>query len=132
MAARTTPFSTYKTYLYRNGSKLIDIKDFPEPFAQREQLDTTVVSSDERTFRPGIRSRSKPLTFTCNYVKADFAALKALEGTPHSFSIVFGSNGDDGVFSFTAYLSVNVEGKGVNEVQEMVISLYPTSAVSFS
>lgn len=132
MAARTTPFSTYKTYLYRNGTKLIDIKDFPEPLSPREQLDTTVVSSDERTFRPGIREKSK-VTFTCNYVKSDFSRIKGYEGnTPATYSIMFGDNGEDGIFSFSAYLSVNVAGKGVNEVQEMVITLYPTSKVTFT
>ena len=132
MAARTSPFSTYKTHLYKGSTKLIDIKDFSEPYSEREALDTTVVSSDERTFRPGIRNRTKPLSFTCNYLKSDFTTLKALEGTAYSFSIRFGDNGDDGQFTFTAYLSVNIKPGGVNDVVEMVITLYPTSSVAFS
>ena len=134
MAARTSPFSTYKTYLYHGGTKLIDIKDFTEPYAEREPLDTTVVSSDERTFRPGIRNRNKPLSFNCNYTKDKFNALKLIEDgkTASSYSIRFGDSGADGIFTFTAYLSVNIKPKGVNEVVEMVVTLFPTSAVSFS
>ena len=131
MAARTTPFSTYKTYLYKDSSKLIDIKNFPDPVSPREMLDTTVITADERSYRPGIRDR-RELKFTCNYVKSDFSTIKAYEGSEHNFSIRFGDNGDDGIFSFKAYLAVNVSGKGVNEVQEMVITLYPTTAVSFT
>lgn len=131
MAARTSPFSTYKTYLYKGSSKLIDIKDFTEPLSPREALDTTVASSDERTYMPGIRTKSK-LTFTCNYTKGEFTTLKALEGSSATYSIRLGDSGEDGIFSFSAYLSVNVAGKGVNEVQEMVITLYPTSTVTFS
>ena len=131
MAARTTPFSTYRTYLYKGGSKLVDIKDFTEPLSPREPLDTTVVSSDERTYRPGIRTKSK-LTFTCNYIKSKFSELQGYEGAEATYSIYFGDSGEDGKFTFTAYLSVNVAGKGVNEVQEMVITLYPTSKVTYS
>lgn len=134
MAARTSPFSTYKTYLYKGSTKLIDIKNFPDPLSPRELLDTTPITGDERTYRPGIREKSK-LTFTCNYVKGDFTALKTIENThsPATYSIRFGDNdGEDGTFTFNAYLSVNVSGKGVNEVQELVITLYPTSSVTFS
>ena len=139
MAERTSPFSTYKTYLYKGSTKLIDIKDFTEPISPRELLDTTTITDDERTFRPGIRGRSK-LQFTCNYLKgADvsvtgFSDLKTIEdsGAVNTYSIRFGDNGEDGIFTFNAYLSVNISGKGVNEVQEMVITLYPTSAVTFS
>ncbi len=137
MAARDFPFSTYKTYLYRNGAKLIDIKDFGEPLSPREQLDTTVVSSDERTFMPGIRERSK-IQFTCNYTKIMFSDLKTVEAfemtnhSPSLYAIGFGNSGEDGLFAFNAYLSVSLKSAGVNEVVEMIITLYPTSAVSFT
>ena len=139
MAERTFPFSSYKTYLYKGATKLIDIKDFTEPLSPREILDTTVASSDERTFMPGIRERSK-IEFTCNYVKGTSASvtgfkdLKDIEDahTPATYSIRFGDNGVDGIFTFNAYLSVSLKRGGVNEVVEMVITLFPTSAVTFT
>lgn len=140
MAQRDFPFSTYKTYLYKGATKLIDIKDFTEPISPREQLDTTTIISDARTYRPGIRE-TKSVQFTCNYLKGGevvpgkpkgFEDLKALEGTEYTFSIRFGDNGEDGIFTFNAYLSVNVKSGGVNEVTEMVITLSPTSEVVFS
>lgn len=139
MAERDFPFSTYKTYLYKGATKLIDIKDFPEPLSPREMLDSTVVSSDERTFIPGIREKSK-IQFTCNYIKGTaygvtgFKDLKDIEDahTPATYSIRFGENGEDGIFTFNAYLSVSLKSGGVNEVVEMIITLFPTTAVSFS
>ena len=132
MASRTSPFSTYKTYLYHGATQVIDIKDFTEPLAPREQLDTTTIIDDARTYRAGIRETNK-VQFTCNYLKSEFQRLtNDYVGKDYSYSIKFGDNGDDGIFTFSAIMSLSLKSGGVNDVVEMIITLSPTSEVTFS
>ena len=136
--------STYKVFLMKStdGStfeKLIDIKDFPDLGGSPEMLETTTLSDAQVTNIPGIKS-SDMLTFTCNYTKADFAKIKALEGTEHKFAVWFGGTlagnvltptGDDGKFEFPGKLSVYPVGGGVNEVVGMTVTVAPSTPIEF-
>lgn len=136
--------STYKAFLMQGtGSgtltyaKLIDIKEFPDLGGTPEMLETTTLSDSIQTYIPGIQS-NEAMEFTTNYTKSDYETLKALEGTENHFAVWFGGTESDGVatpdgshgkFAFDGYLSVHVNGGGVNEVVEMTITIAPSSAI---
>ena len=135
--------STYKTFLMYKAasgstySKLIDIKDFPDLGGEPEMLDTTTLSDGARTYIPGIQSQ-EAMTFTANYTSADYATVKALEGTEQDFAVWFGGTvsngvatptGSEGKFEFKGKLVVFVSGGGVNEPGNMTISIAPSTEI---
>ena len=122
----TTGTGTTVTY-----TKLIDIKDFPDLGGAPEMLETTTLSDAMQTYIDGIQS-SDALEFTANYTKTDYTALAALKGTKTPFAVYFGTDGTNGKFSFEGYLSVRVNGGGVNEVVGMTISIAPATAITVS
>ena len=133
--------STYGVYLMKKGTgttpayeKLIDIKDFPDLGGAPELLETTTLSNSMQTYIEGIQS-SDALEFTANYTKTDYDTLVGLKGTETTFAVYFGTTTDgkpattDGAFYFKGYLSVRVNGGGVNEVVGMTISIAPSTAI---
>ena len=136
--------STYKVFLMKASggtyTKLIDIKDFPDLGGAPEMLETTTLSDKMQTYIPGIQSNDA-LEFTCNYTKADFTALKALEGTTGSYAVWFGGtesggvltpDGSNGKFAFDGELSVHPVGGGVNEVVDMQVTIAPSTVITAS
>lgn len=134
--------STYKVFLMKKSgatySKLVDIKDFPDLGGAPEMLETTTLSDKMQTYIPGIQSNDA-LEFTANYTQADFATLKALEGTSASYAVWFGGtesggvatpDGSNGKFEFDGELSVHVVGGGVNEVVDMTITIAPSTPIT--
>lgn len=139
--------STYKIFLMHGSvdtvttySKLVDIKDFPDLGGAPETLDTTTLSDKMRTSINGIQELDS-LTFTANYDEDDFDAVKALDdGAEHQFAVWMGgtegSNGEvtptgsEGKFEFSGYLSVFVNGGGVNEVVNMTITIAASTVIS--
>lgn len=133
--------STYKVFLMKASggtySKLIDIKDFPDLGGAPEMLETTTLSDKMQTYIPGIQSNDA-LEFTCNYTKADYTILKALEGTVGSYAVWFGGteaggvvtpDGSNGKYKFDGELSVHITGGGVNEVVGMTVSIAPSTVI---
>ena len=112
-------------------TKLIDIKDFPDLGGAPEMLETTTLSDAMQTYIEGIQS-ADALEFTANYTKADYTTLTALKGTETPFAVFFGTDGTNGKFEFKGYLSVRVNGGGVNEVVGMTISIAPSTAITAS
>ena len=127
-------------------TKLVDIKDYPDSLmGEREQLDRTDLSGDSYTYEPGIRNPGggSGYEFTANYDHDTFKSLLAMEGTEYEFAVWFGGEedsnnkgsftptGDDGKFSFTGYATVDIVGKGVNEVREMTVTIMPTNTPTF-
>ncbi len=124
--------STYGIALMHKDStytKLVDIKDFPDLGGAPEMLETTTLSDAMQTYIEGIQS-SDALEFTANYTKTDYEALVALKGDEESFAVYFGDAGAQGKFYFKGYLSVRVNGGGVNEVVGMTISIAPSTAIT--
>ena len=109
--------------------KVIDIKDFPDMIGEPEMLETTTLSDSMQTYIPGIQNLDG-LEFTANYTKADFTALKALEGKEEEYAVYFGEDGADGIFKFKGYLSAFPVGGGVNEVVSMTISIAPSTPIT--
>ena len=133
--------STYKVFLMKKTDsaygKLIDIKEFPDIGGDPEMLETTTLSDKMQTYIPGIQSNDA-LEFTCNYTKADYTSLKALEGTTGSYAVWFGGtesggvvtpDGSNGKYAFDGELSVHVSGGGVNEVVDMVVTIAPSTEI---
>ena len=138
--------STYKVFLMKketSGStstyeKLIDIKEFPDLGGAPEMLETTTLSDNMQTYIPGIQSLDA-LEFTANYTKADFTALKDLDGVEEDYAVWFGGTesggvvtptGSDGKFEFKGKLSVFPVGGGVNEVVDMTITIAPSTPIT--
>jgi hypothetical protein len=125
--------STFGIQLMHKGTgstytKLVDIKDFPDLGGSPEMLETTTLSDAMQTYIPGIQS-SDALEFTANYTKTDYDKLVELDDEA-DYAVYFGTDGADGKFYFKGYLSVRVNGGGVNEVVGMTISIAPSSAIS--
>lgn len=134
--------STYKIFLMKKSestwAKLIDIKEFPDLGGAPEMLETTTLSDNMQTYIPGIQSLDA-LEFTTNYTKADFTALKALDGIDSEYAVWFGGTesgdtitptGTDGKFKFNGQLSVFPVGGGVNEVVGMTITIAPSTPIT--
>lgn len=135
--------STYKVFLMKKGTgntyeKLIDIKEFPDLGGTPENLETTTLSDKMQTYIPGIQSLDA-LEFTANYTKADYTALKELDGKENDYAVWFGGTesdgvltptGSDGKFEFKGQLSVFAAGGGVNEVVNMTITITPSTPIT--
>lgn len=119
-------------------SKLLDIKDYPDIFGEPNKLQATTQSDKEHWYVEGVKDNSGALNFTANYDAADFAAIKALEGTTGKFALWFGvdANGDpdghNGKFSFEGAPFARLVGKGVDEVREMVVGIIPSTGMTFA
>jgi len=137
--------STFKTFLMKgvesgsgiNYTKLVDIKDFPDLGGVPETLDTTTMSDPARTFILGIQE-TESMTFTANYTLEAYRAIKELEYTIQHFAVWLGATvvnevatptGVDGKFEFDGYVTVTKTGGGVNEVQDMTITIAPTTVI---
>lgn len=136
--------STIGTYLMRSTdgtaayAKLVDIKSVPDIGGTPDTLETTTMSDSERTFILGLQS-SDSMDFTANYTYNDYNTVKQLDdGTEKFLAIWFGKttagvpDGHFGKFAFKGYVSVHLNGAGVNEVPEMTISIAKSSAVEAS
>ena len=127
--------STYGIQLMHKGTgntytKLVDIKDFPDLGGAPEMLETTTLSDSMQTYIEGIQS-ADALEFTANYTKADYDKLVALKGAKNKFAVFFNDDTTAGSkFYFSGYLSVRVNGGGVNEVVGMTISIAPSTAIT--
>jgi hypothetical protein len=128
--------STYGITLMHKGTgsdytKLVDIKDFPDLGGAPEMIEVTTLSDPMQVYIEGIQS-ADALEFTANYTKTDYAACAALKGKKESYAVYFGTDGTDGKFIFDGYLSVRINGGGVNEAVGMTISIAPATAITAS
>lgn len=141
MAGEST---TYQTYLMHGTSatppvysKLCDIKEFPDLGGEPEQVEITTLSDSMRRYVPGIQD-TEALQFTTNYTLADYNALIAYNGTEEHWAVWFDDgtavspSGLLGQWSFDGYLSVYVNGAGVNDPREMTITITPTTVITFT
>lgn len=132
--------STIFTYLLDGGAAsgaaswgstaLVAIKDIPDLEGEREEIEATSLSDDSRTFVEGLKNNAS-WTFTCNYTKTDYEALKLLAGTEKHYGVFLGdTSGTDGKFTSKGFLSVQKTGGGVGEVQEMAVKIVLTDDVT--
>jgi len=122
--------STYPVTLKAAGTKLCDIKDFPDLGGAPEMLETTTLSDAAKTYIAGIQDQ-QALEFTANYSATDYAAVNALTGTT-AFTLEFGTDGASGKFAFSGTASAYIVGAGVNEVVDMRIVIVPSTPITKS
>ena len=115
-------------------AKLVDIKDFSDLGAAPEPIETTTLSDPARTYIPGIENTEQK-TFTCNYDAAAYDTIYALKDTECDLAVWFGASESGGVYTPTGsygkfvgkgYVSVFVNGGGVNEPVNMTVTLTMT------
>lgn len=115
------------------------IKDYPDLLAQREQVETTDLSCDSRTYTEGLRNQDGSFDFTANLETSYLDTLDGLAGTEYDYAVWMGGTapataggdptptgsilkiGGKGVISY------HIAGKGVNDVREVVIHVTPTT-----
>lgn len=132
--------TTIHTALMKKGTstyeKLICIKDYSGFNETQEEVETTTLCDEQRTYIGGLKSNDSK-TFTCNYTATDYSTLKALENSEQEYALWFGvdSSGDpdgsEGKFSFKGYLSVGLSDGDVGSVREMTITIIPSTAITF-
>ena len=133
---------TYLSFLMVKGTgstytKVVDIKDYPDLLAPRENVETTTLTDGARTYIPGLQNVDGSLDFTANYDMTAVTALEALQNEQKEFAVWFGGTevagadptptGALGKFGGKGVLSYTVSGKGVNDVREIVVHITPSS-----
>lgn len=136
--------NTYQTYLMTSDdgstyTKLLDIKSFPDLMGGPNNLETTTLSDEMKTYIPGLKDPGDALEFGANYVAADFAAVEALEGVEKYYAVWIGASGtplapdgSKGKFSFKGYAYATKNGAGTDEVQDMTVGIIPSTPITFS
>lgn len=136
--------NTYQTYLMTSDdgstyTKLLDIKSFPDLMGGPNNLETTTLSDEMKTYIPGLKDPGDALEFGANYTAADFAAVEALEGTEKYYAVWIGASGtplapdgSKGKFSFKGYAYATKNGAGTDEVQDMTVGIIPSTPITFS
>ncbi len=136
--------NTYQTYLMTSDdgstyTKLLDIKSFPDLMGAPNNLETTTLSDDMKTYIPGLKDPGDALEFGANYTAADFTAVTALEGTEKYYAVWIGASGtplapdgSKGKFSFKGYAYATKNGAGTDEVQDMTVGIIPSTPITFA
>ena len=122
--------STYPVTLKAAGTKLCDIKDFPDLGGPPEKLDATTLSDSGKVYIAGIKDQPD-LEFTANYNATDYAAINALTTTT-AFTLEFGAAGAGGIFSWSGTASAYIVGAGVSSVVDMKIIIVPSTVITKS
>lgn len=136
--------NTYQTYLMTSDdgstyTKLLDIKSFPDLMGGPNNLETTTLSDEMKTYIPGLKDPGDALEFGANYTAADFTAVTALEGTEKYYAVWIGASGtplapdgSKGKFSFKGYAYATKNGAGTDEVQDMTVGIIPSTPITFA
>ena len=114
-------------------TQLCKIKSYPDLGGAPEQIETTDLEDTYQTFVQGVQSMDT-MEFTCNYNPTDYAAVVAAipsEGSDLYYELDFGTAGAAGKFQWSGTHSVRVTGGEVNAVREMVITVTPSSRITF-
>lgn len=95
-------------------------------------LDATTLSDSQEKQIAGIMRMGDGYRFTANYTPENFTKVKGLEGHQYEYALWLGGNssgepdGHNGKFSWTGDVRAGFPGKGVDEVQDMVITATPS------
>jgi hypothetical protein len=108
--------------------QLVAIKDFPDLIGEPNLLETTTLSDSQQTYINGIRT-AELMTFTFNYTKEDFEAVKTLEGKTLMYELSFS---DGSKFTWSGQHTAGLPGKGVDEVLEATVNIAPSTPVTFA
>ncbi len=117
-----------------NLTELCKIKSYPDMGGAPSMLEVTDLTDEMQQFIPGVKELPDGLEFTANFTPEAYTSVSATADTPGYYSLVFGTSGEDGygVFTFQGQHSVYISGGDVNAVREMVITIAPSSDITFS
>lgn len=110
-------------------AELCKIKTFPQLGGEREQIESTDLTDDFQTFEPGVQSVDS-MTFTCNFVVADYLTVKANAMKDGYFELDFGATGGKATWQGKYDVFVN-EGE-VNGLIEYSLVCYPSSGITIA
>jgi hypothetical protein len=130
------PLASKHTYLLDGGATsgvaswdagLLQINSYPDLEGDMETGEITTLGDDDRLSMPTIRSESS-WTIEANYLAANLAALKALEGTEHYYGIYHGGTlavptGANGKTRAKGYMTAREKGAGVGDIVKMEIKI---------
>lgn len=121
----TLGYSTSGTSTY---TTLNNLRDIPDLGGSTDTIETTVLSDSAHTYIKGLEDYGTSLDFTFLYEKTQFGTLDALTGDVN-WKVTLS---DGSTFAFTGSCSVRLSGVGTNDVVEMVLSVVPSSAMTFT
>lgn len=127
--ARSTIHTTLKFGLTEEAlAKMCPITSYPDLIGTPDNIEVTDMDCTQQTFVPGVKSQES-MEFEANYDSALYDALIENENKDGFFSLEFGENGADGIFSWAGSYTIAVSGAGVNEARGMKIVVTPASDV---
>jgi len=110
-------------------SELAKIKSFPQLGGEREQIESTDLTDSMATYEPGVQ-QVETMSFTCNFVVADYLTVKAKAMTEGYFELDFGATG--GKATWQGKFDVYVNEGEVNSLVEYTIVCYPSTAITIA
>lgn len=110
-------------------SELCKIKSFPQLGGEREQIESTDLTDDFATYEPGVQ-QTENMTFTCNFVVADYLTVKANAMTDGYFELDFGATGGKATWQGKYDCYIN-EGE-VNGLVEYSLVVYPSTGITIA
>lgn len=131
MPKATTTIGTILKFGTSAGSltELCKIKTFPQLGGEREQIESTDLTDDFQTFEPGVQSVDS-MTFTCNFVVADYLTVKTNAMKEGYFELDFGATGGKATWQGKYDVFVN-EGE-VNGLIEYSLVCYPSTGITIA
>lgn len=131
MPKATTTIGTILKFGTTQGSltELCKIKSFPQLGGEREQIESTDLTDDFQTFEPGVQSVDS-MTFTCNFVVANYLTVKSNAMKEGYFELDFGATGGKATWQGKYDVFVN-EGE-VNGLIEYSLVCYPSSGITIA
>ena len=112
--------------------KIANIKSFPDLGSPPDKGDSTTLSDEQRTYVAGVRDLDD-FDFPANYSKSDFLDIKALVGQELELRVRIGETNaspEYSEFTFNGTVDVTKSGGEVNGVQEMTVSVYPSTEIT--
>lgn len=109
-------------------TKLCDVKDFPDMIGDPNLLETTTLSDSQQTYIKGIK-QNQLLQFTINWDETVCQTIVGLESAEQDFELDFS---DGTTFTWKGEVALGVPGKGVDEVNEAIINIIPTTAITLA
>lgn len=113
--------------LHLDETLIKGLQSVPEISESQEKLETTVLSSANKTYINGLKDYGDALSFQVLYSKEEFQAVRAMmDDAMHAVKITY----PDGLtVSFQAYIAVTLSSAEVNAVLTFSIETTPASDV---
>lgn len=120
-----------KSFLYREGVKLVDVVDSPDFGGEPETVDVTTQSDTKRRYINGLQDSSS-LTFTCWYTKETADTLNDIKIADKSitdpadmakYEYLIGENGEHGVYTWYGKLDWFLSSAAPGDAQQISITI---------